>query len=213
MIKKIILASCILLVGCSSSPEEPEFIYEDAYPAEIEVTAPQPNNTKTIVEYVSTSKPITSDFSPAPKGNAFELLDRNHAQVSKIYAETTKKVYLNKSGEIEEVEEEIIQEEPEEDEEEFPTDNTDYTAECVTYCGEGYTYSHDGEKLNGHEHICIKYPLPCGEECRKDWYIQELIYDTNYTCQEAIQKESNDKKEEKKDTKAETKTESTEAKK
>ena len=51
MIKKIILASCILLAGCSSTPEEPEFIYDDTYPTEIEVTAPK-QQQKTVIEYV-----------------------------------------------------------------------------------------------------------------------------------------------------------------
>ena len=191
-INKIILASSLLLVGCSST-QEPELVYEDGMPIIDEQIAPE--NDKIVVRYVSSAQTSTAkqNNSAQPrKDNVFTLLNHNHRQVSRLYADTTKKIYLGRPEVVEEEVDEGLP--PIEEVEEETVEVKDYTADCITYCGEGFYYDHDGEQLNGHERICIKYPLPCGEECRKDWYTQSLIYDTNYTCQEAIQKESNDEK-------------------
>ena len=189
IIKKIILASCILLAGCTSANDEIIYIDEDTYPTEV-----QPAPQKEVIQYIASSVPNTpqSDYSPAPKYSVFDILNRNQSQISKIYAETTRKVSLTEPEDEEEPEMNTVQTavEEEEDVEDIPSEHKDYTEDCITYCGEGYFYDRDGEELNGLERICIKYPLPCGEKCRKDWYIQPLIYDTNYTCYEAIQKES-----------------------
>ena len=68
-----------------------------------------------------------------------------------------------------------------------------YDADCIKYCGEGFTYDRPGAKNNGEELVCTKYPLSCGYGCTTGWDIDYLVQGTNYTCQTAIQegKEAN----------------------
>lgn len=60
-------------------------------------------------------------------------------------------------------------------------------AECKEHCGRGYFYTRPGEKNNGQEIVCTKYPLKCGYNCTYGWSIKPLVKGTNYTCQKARQ--------------------------
>ena len=62
---------------------------------------------------------------------------------------------------------------------------------CVKLCGDGYFYDRPGAKRNGAEIVCTRYPLPCNYACTIGWNFQYLIDGTDYTCQEAIQFDSN----------------------
>ena len=64
---------------------------------------------------------------------------------------------------------------------------SDKNADCVKYCGEGFSYDRPGAKNNGQELVCTKYPLSCGYGCTTGWDIDYLVQGTNYTCQTAIQ--------------------------
>ena len=65
---------------------------------------------------------------------------------------------------------------------------TGKNADCVRLCGSGFYYDRPGEKNNGQELVCTKYPKSCGYDCTTGWDIQYLVQGTNYTCQTAIQK-------------------------
>ena len=67
---------------------------------------------------------------------------------------------------------------------------SDKNADCVKYCGEGFYYDRPGAKNNGQELVCTKYPLSCGYGCTTGWDIDYLVKGTNYTCQTAIQTQS-----------------------
>ncbi|MBQ8346622.1 MAG: hypothetical protein IJY17_03400, partial [Alphaproteobacteria bacterium] len=60
-------------------------------------------------------------------------------------------------------------------------------ADCIKYCGEGFHYDRPGDKRNGQELVCTKYPKSCGDDCTTGWDIDYLVQGTNYTCQTAIQ--------------------------
>ena len=60
-------------------------------------------------------------------------------------------------------------------------------ADCIKYCGEGFHYDRPGDKRNGQELVCTKYPKSCGYDCTTGWDIDYLVKGTNYTCQTAIQ--------------------------
>jgi len=64
---------------------------------------------------------------------------------------------------------------------------TGKNADCVRLCGSGFYYDRPGEKNNGQELVCTKYPKSCGYDCTTGWDIQYLVQGTNYTCQTAIQ--------------------------
>ena len=61
--------------------------------------------------------------------------------------------------------------------------------QCVTLCGDGYFYDRPGDRNNGKELVCTKYPLDCGYKCTIGWKFRYLIGGTNFTCQEAVQKQ------------------------
>lgn len=63
----------------------------------------------------------------------------------------------------------------------------DRNAECLRLCGDGFSYDRPGNRMNGKERICVKYPLPCGEECRTGWDIDYSVGGSVYSCQTAIQ--------------------------
>ena len=65
---------------------------------------------------------------------------------------------------------------------------TGKNADCVRLCGSGFYYDRPGEKNNGQELVCTKYPKSCGYDCTTGWDIQYLVQGTDYTCQTAIQK-------------------------
>lgn len=69
------------------------------------------------------------------------------------------------------------------------TDPLFHNDNCIKYCGEGYFYDRPGEKNNGQELVCTKYPLKCGYSCTYGWNIRYLVEGTNYTCQEALQRQ------------------------
>ena len=60
-------------------------------------------------------------------------------------------------------------------------------ADCVKYCGDGFSYDRPGDKNNGQELVCTKYPKSCGYGCTTGWDIDYLVKGTNYTCQTAVQ--------------------------
>ena len=60
-------------------------------------------------------------------------------------------------------------------------------ADCVKYCGNGFSYDRPGDKNNGQELVCTKYPKSCGYGCTTGWDIDYLVKGTNYTCQTAVQ--------------------------
>ena len=66
--------------------------------------------------------------------------------------------------------------------------NNEHNANCIKYCGEGYFYDRPGDKNDGKELVCTKYPLDCRYDCTYSWKIRYLVKGTNYTCQEAIQR-------------------------
>ena len=71
----------------------------------------------------------------------------------------------------------------------------DKDADCRRLCGnDGFYYDRPGAKLNGKERVCTRYPLSCGYGCTTGWDIKYLVNDTVYTCQTAIQTESEDDK-------------------
>lgn len=59
--------------------------------------------------------------------------------------------------------------------------------DCERLCGDCFYYDRPGDKLNGRERVCTKYPCDCGYNCTKGWDIRYLVNGTEYTCQEAIQ--------------------------
>ena len=60
-------------------------------------------------------------------------------------------------------------------------------AACVEHCGKGFAGARAGAKNGGKEIVCTKYPLSCGYGCTTGWDIDYLVNGTNYTCQTAIQ--------------------------
>ena len=60
-------------------------------------------------------------------------------------------------------------------------------ADCVKNCGDGFSYDRPGDKNNGQELVCTKYPKSCGYGCTTGWDIDYLVKGTNYTCQTAVQ--------------------------
>ena len=60
-------------------------------------------------------------------------------------------------------------------------------ADCVKYCGDGFSCDRPGDKNNGQELVCTKYPKSCGYGCTTGWDIDYLVKGTNYTCQTAVQ--------------------------
>ena len=60
-------------------------------------------------------------------------------------------------------------------------------AACVKHCGQGFAGARSGAKNGGKEIVCTKYPLSCGYGCTTGWDIDYLVNGTNYTCQTAIQ--------------------------
>ena len=81
----------------------------------------------------------------------------------------------------------ILEEGNEWSEPQTPTAKKNLQDACITYCGEGYTYSHLGYKNSGKERVCVKYALPCGEQCTVDWKTNYLVQNSDYTCKEAVQ--------------------------
>ncbi len=73
----------------------------------------------------------------------------------------------------------------------IPT-QADKDTDCIRYCGEGFVYDRPGAKNNGQELVCTKYPLSCGYGCTTGWDIDYLVQGTNYTCQTAIQSETDE---------------------
>ena len=65
----------------------------------------------------------------------------------------------------------------------------DKDADCRRICGnDEFYYDRPGEKLNGKERVCTRYPLSCGYACTTSWNIDYLVNGTVYTCQTAVQK-------------------------
>lgn len=62
-----------------------------------------------------------------------------------------------------------------------------YGADCLKYCGQGFSYDRPGAKMSGKERVCTKYPLKCGYNCTNGWDIDYLVQGTVYTCQTARQ--------------------------
>ncbi len=65
--------------------------------------------------------------------------------------------------------------------------NKRHDKNCIKYCGEGYFYDRPGNKNDGNELVCTKYPLDCRYDCTYGWNFEYLVQGTNYTCQEARQ--------------------------
>ena len=57
--------------------------------------------------------------------------------------------------------------------------------ECEKACGKGFGELRSGEKLNGKERVCTKYPKGGGYDCTTGWDIKYLV-DGLHTCQTAI---------------------------
>ncbi len=161
---KLNLLFLLFLMGCSSSlPEEDIYVVEEP---EVTVTRTKPQPAQPYYQKSNSSSQNTVvTNSPNTQDDVFSLLDRNHAQVKRIYRESTKKISLQ----------------PEID----PRQQKDM--DCTKYCGEGYSYDRPGAKNNGQELVCTKYPLKCGYNCTRGWKFRYLVNNTNYTCQEAQQ--------------------------
>ena len=57
--------------------------------------------------------------------------------------------------------------------------------ECEQACGKGFGELRSGDKLNGKERVCTKYPKAGGYGCTTGWDIKYLV-DGLHTCQTAI---------------------------
>ena len=99
--------------------------------------------------------------------------------------DNTKQITTNQ--EVESKAEENSAMEPQVKTEVVDTTKTLLNNNCVKYCGEGYFYDRKGDKNNGAELVCTKYPLKCGYGCTHGWNFRYLVGGTNYTCQEAQQ--------------------------
>ena len=156
----------LLLMGCSSSLPEKD-IYVEKRPAttiskrKIYLAPSDYKKTR------NTFQPSTTYAYPSAQEDVFSLLERNTRQVKRIYKESTRKISLKKET----------------------NPRLQKNEDCIKYCGEGYFYDRPGAKNNGQELVCTKYPLKCGYSCTRGWKFRYLVNNTNYTCQEAQQKE------------------------
>ena len=131
---------------------------------EDEDEAPLKSETSDKLSKATEAKPIRKHKKDLPKPPSEEELDAASTAIkeliddSKLYHEPSN---LNEKNEL--------------------------TKECVKYCGDGFVYDRQGFKNEGKEHVCIKYPLKCGQSCTIGWDIKYLVNNSDFTCQTAVQ--------------------------
>ena len=91
--QKLNLLFLLLLMGCSStSPEEDIYVVEEP---EVTVTETKPQPIQSTYTSTNTRSQSTEiNYSARQQDDVFSLLDRNNAQVKRIYRESTKKISL-----------------------------------------------------------------------------------------------------------------------
>ena len=217
--KKLNLLLILFLIGCSSNTPQDDFIIEDT--PQISKMERVPDTTKSTPTVSQNATTINSAPQIPEKESVLSLLDRNDAQVKRIYRDSTKKITLyEKTAPVatptpapvalqKKVAPNIVPAKKKkytfnrilrhaapikkaaptlQQNKDSDLSNSEKDRNCLQFCGEGYFYDRMGEKNDGEEVVCAKYPLKCGRQCTRGWKIQTSEKNENYTCTEAEQR-------------------------